>query len=104
MCYQDLMLFRIVFSLIYLITLEIGITASFEHIEDSNICSQEQESDSDLKCDFHCISQDLIDSSLLTSEKNYFDDISKLKIKLLISKSNFNLEIFPRTNSPPFYS
>ena len=36
------MLFRIVFSLIYLITIEIGIAASFEHKDDSNICSQEK--------------------------------------------------------------
>ena len=54
-------------------------------------------------CFFHCFSQGLIDNSLLTSEKNDFDGIPKLSIKLPISNTNFNLEIFPRTNSPPFY-
>ena len=98
------MLFRIVFSLIYLITLEIGIATSFEHIEDSNICSQDKESKKDLNCDFHCMSLGLIDDSLSTSEKNDFDGIPKISIKLPISNTNFNLEIFPRTNSPPFYS
>ena len=38
------MLFRIVLSLIYLITIEIGTAGAFEHDYDSNICSQEQES------------------------------------------------------------
>ena len=98
------MLFRIVLSLIYLLTIEIATAGAFEHDYDSNICSQEQESERNLKCDFHCISQGLIDDSLLTSEKQNFDDESKLSIKLLISNTNFNLEIFPRTNSPPFFS
>ena len=98
------MLFRIVLSLIYLLTIEIGTTGAFEHDYDSNICSQEQESERNLKCDFHCISQSLIDNSLLTSEQNDFDGIPKISIKLPISNTNFNLEIFPRTNSPPFYS
>ena len=96
------MLFRIVFSLIYLITLEIGIAASFEHIEDSNICSQDKESEKNLNCDFHCISQGLIDDNSLSSGKNNFESVSKLKIKFTISNTNFDLEIFPRTNSPPF--
>ena len=104
MCYQDCMLFRIVFSLIYLITLEIGIATSFEHIEDSNICSQDKESKKDLNCDFHCMSLGLIDDSLSTSGKNNFDDVSKLKIEFIISNTNFNLEIFPQVNSPPFFS
>ena len=43
------MLFRILFSLIYLITLEISVAASFEHNNDSNICSQDKESDKRLK-------------------------------------------------------
>ena len=98
------MLFRIFLSLIYLITIEIGTAGTFEHDYDSNICSQEQESERNLKCDFHCFSQGLIDNSLLTSEKNDFDGMPKLCIKLPISNTNFNLEIFPRTNSPPFYS
>ena len=98
------MLFRIVFSLIYLITLEIGITASFEHIEDRNICSQEKDFDSDLKCDFHCISNGLLDNGWLISEKKNFDVASKLKIQFIVNKTNFDLEIFPRTNSPPFFS
>ena len=98
------MLFRIFLSLIYLITIEIGTAGTFEHDYDSNICSQEQESERNLKCDFHCFSQGLIDDSLLTSEKNDFDGMPKLCIKLPISNTNFNLEIFPRTNSPPFFS
>ena len=98
------MLFRIFLSLIYLITIEIGTAGTFEHDYDSNICSQEQESERNLKCDFHCFSQGLIDDSLLTSEKNDFDGIPKLCIELPISNTNFNLEIFPRTNSPPFFS
>jgi hypothetical protein len=98
------MFFRIILSLIYLITIEIVTADAFEHVYDSNICSQEQESESNLKCDFHCISQGLIDNSFLTSELNDFDDISKLSIKLLINEAKFNLEIFPRTNSPPFFS
>ena len=98
------MLFRIVLSLIYLITIEIATAGAFEHDYDSNICSQEQESERNLKCDFHCFSQGLIDNSLLTSEKNDLDGIPKLSIKLHISNTNFNLEIFPRTNSPPFFS
>ena len=98
------MLFRIVFSLIYLITLEIGIATSFEHIEDSNICSQDKESKKDINCDFHCMSLGLIDDSSLTSGKQNFDDVSKLKIKLIISNTTFDLEIFPRINSPPFFS
>ena len=98
------MLFRIFLSLIYLITIEIGTAGTFEHDYDSNICSQEQESERNLKCDFHCFSQGLIDDSLLTPEKNDFDGIPKLCIKLPISNTNFNLEIFPRTNSPPFFS
>ena len=97
------MLFRIVLSLIYLITIEIATAGVFEHDYDANICSQEQESERNLKCDFHCFSQALIDDSLLTSEKNDFYGIPKLSIKLPISNTNFNLEIFPRTNSPPFY-
>ena len=98
------MLFRIVFSLIYLITLEIGVTASLEHNGDNNICSQDKESKKDLNCDFHCISFGLIDDSLPTSGKNIFDDFSKLKIEFITSNINFNLEIFPRINSPPFFS
>ena len=98
------MLFRIVLSLIYLLTIEIGTAGAFEHDYDSSICSQEQESERNLKCDFHCFSQGLIDNSLLPSEKNDFDSIPKLSIKLPLSNTNFNLEIFPRTNSPPFYS
>ena len=98
------MLFRIVLSLVYLITIEIATAGAFENNHDSNICSQEQESERNLNCDFHCISQGLIDNSLLTSEKNDFDGRSKLSTKLLISNTNFNLEIFPRTNSPPFFS
>ena len=98
------MLFRIVLSLIYLITIEIGTSGAFEHDYDSNICSQEQESERNLKCDFHCFSQGLIDNSLLTSGKIDFDGKSKLSIKLLIINTNFSLEIFPRTNSPPFFS
>ena len=98
------MLFRIVLSLIYLITIEIVTAGAFEHDYDSNICSQEQESERNLKCDFHCFSQVVIDNGLLTSEKNDFDGLLKLSIKLLISNTNFNLEIFPRTNSPPFLS
>ncbi len=98
------MLFRIFLSLIYLITIEVGTAGTFEHDYDSNICSQEQESERNLKCDFHCFSQGLIDDSLLTSEKNDFDGMPKLCIKLPISNTNFNLEIFPRTNSPPFFS
>ena len=43
-------------------------------------------------------------NSFLTSEKNDFDDISKLKHKTYNKcNTNFNLEIFPRTNSPPFF-
>ena len=98
------MLFRILLSLIYLITIEIGTAGAFEHDFKSSICSQEQESERNLKCDFHCFSHGLIDNSLLTSEKNDFDGISKLSIEPLISDTNFNLEIFPRTNSPPFFS
>ena len=98
------MLFRIFLSLIYLITIEVGTAGTFEHDYDSNICSQEQESERNLKCDFHCFSLGLIDDSLLTSEKNDFDGMPKLCIKLPISNTNFNLEIFPRTNSPPFFS
>jgi len=63
------MLFRIVFSLIYLITLEISIVGSFGHDNDSNICSQDQESKKNLKCYFHCISQGLIDDNWMTTEK-----------------------------------
>ena len=98
------MLFRIILSLIYLITIEIATAGVFEHDYDANICSQEQESERNLKCDFHCFSQGLIDDSLLTSEKNDFYGIPKLSIKLPISNTNFSLEIFPRTNSPPFFS
>ena len=98
------MLFRIVLSLVYLITIEIATAGAFENNHDSNICSQEQESERNLNCDFHCISQGLIDNSLLTSEQNDFDGILKLGIKLLINDAKFNLEIFPRTNSPPFFS
>ena len=98
------MLFRIILSLIYLLTIEIATAGAFEHNYDTNICSQEQESERNLKCDFHCFSQGLIDDSLLTSEKNDFDGMPKLCIKLPISNTNFNLEIFPRTNSPPFFS
>ena len=98
------MLFRIVFSLIYLITLEIGIAASYEHKDDSNICTQDKEQENSFKCDFHCVSQGLIDENWPNSEKNNFDQVSKLKIKFIINSNNFNLEIFPRTNSPPFFS
>ena len=98
------MFFRIVLSLIYLITIEIGTAGALKHDYDSNICSQEHESERNLKCDFHCFSQGLVDNSLLTSKKNDFDYTPKLSIKLPISNTNFNLEIFPRTNSPPFYS
>ena len=55
------------------------------------------------KCDFHCISQNLIDDNFSTSEQNNFDQVSKLKIKFIVSDTNFNLEIFPRINSPPFF-
>ena len=47
------MLFRVLLCLIYLITLEISVAASFEHNNDSNICSQEKESEKDLNCDYH---------------------------------------------------
>jgi len=95
------MLFRIILSLIYLITLEIGIAASFEHIEDSNICSHDKESKKDSNCDFHCISLGLIDDIGLTSGKSNFDDISKFNVQLIKSNSYFHIKIFPRTNSPP---
>ena len=98
------MLFRIFLSLIYLITIEIGTAGAFEHDYDSSICSQEQESESNLKCDFHCIFHGLTDNSLLAFDKNNFYGISKLNISTLITNTNFNLEIFPRTNSPPFFS
>jgi len=98
------MLFRIIFSLIYLVTLEISIASSFQHNDDINICSQDKETKKSLKCDLHCISNGLIDNNWLTTEKNYYDDTSELKIQLLISNMNFNLEIFPRTNSPPLFS
>ena len=55
------MLFRIILSLIYLITIEIGTAGAFEHNNDSNICSQDKESKKNLNCDYHCISQGLID-------------------------------------------
>ena len=98
------MIFRIIFSLIYLVTLEISIASSFQHNDDINICSQDKEPKKSLKCDLHCISNGLIDNNWLTTEKNYYDDTSELKIQLLISNMNFNLEIFPRTNSPPLFS
>ena len=98
------MLFRIIFCLIYLVTLEISIASSFQHNDDINICSQDKEPKKSLKCDLHCISNGLIDNNWLTTEKNYYDDTSELKIQLLISNMNFNLEIFPRTNSPPLFS
>tara|TARA_Y100000589_G_C26641163_1_gene422109 strand:+ start:112 stop:408 length:297 start_codon:yes stop_codon:yes gene_type:complete len=98
------MLFRIIFSLIYLVTLEISIASSFQHNEDINICSQDKEPKKSLKCDLHCISNGLIDNKWLTTGKNYFDNISELNIQLLISNINFDLEIFPRTNSPPLFS
>ena len=98
------MIFRIIFSLIYLVTLEISIASSFQHNDDINICSQEKEPKKSSKCDLHCISNGLIDNNWLTTEKNYYDDTSELKIQLLISNMNFNLEIFPRTNSPPLFS
>ena len=98
------MFFRIVISLIYLITLEIGIAASYEHNDDSNICTQDKESENSFNCYFHCISEGLIDDNLSFSGKNYCDQASELKIKFVVSKANFDLEIFPRTNSPPFFS
>ena len=98
------MLFRVLLCLIYLITLEISVAASFEHNNDSNICSQDKESEKNLNCDYHCMSLGLIDDSLSTSGKNNFDDVSKLKIEFIISNTNFHLEIFPRVNSPPFFS
>ena len=98
------MLFRIILSLIYLVTFEIGIASSFQHNDDVNICSQDEEPKKSSKCDLHCISNGLIDNDWLTNEKNYYDDISELKIQLLISNINFDLEIFPRTNSPPLFS
>ena len=98
------MIFRIIFSLIYLVTLEISIASSFQHNEDINICSQDKEPKKSSKCDSHCIFSGLIDNNWLTTEKNYYDDIFELKIQLLISNMNFNLEIFPRTNSPPLFS
>ena len=98
------MLFRIIFSLIYLVTFEISIASSFQHNEDINICSQDKEPKKSSKCDSHCIFSGLIDNNWLTTEKNYYDDIFELKIQLLISNINFDLEIFPRTNSPPLFS
>lgn len=95
------MLFRVLLCLIYLITLEISVAASFEHNNDSNICSQEKESEKDLNCDYHCISQGLIDNIWLNPGKNNFDDISKLNIQLIKSYIYFHLTIFPRTTSPP---
>ena len=95
------MLFRVLLCLIYLITIEISVAASFEHNNDSNICSQEKESEKNLNCDYHCISQALIDDICLNPEKNNFDDISKLNLQLIKSYSYFHLSIFPRTNSPP---
>ena len=95
------MLFRVLLCLIYLITLEISVAASFEHNNDSNICSQEKESEKNLNCDYHCISQSLIDDIWLNPEKNNFDDISKLNIQLIKSYSYFHLTIFPRKTSPP---
>ena len=95
------MLFRVLLCLVYLITLEISVAASFEHNNDSNICSQDKESDKNLNCDYHCISQSLIDDIWLNPEKNNFDDISKLNIQLIKNYSYFHLTIFPRTNSPP---
>ncbi len=98
------MLFRIIFSLIYLVTLEISIASSFQHNDDINICSQDKEPKKSSKCDSHCIFSGLIDNNWLTTEKNYYDDISELKIQLLVGSINFDLEIFPRTNSPPLFS
>ena len=98
------MLFRIVFSLIYLITLEIGITASLKHNDDSNICKQDKEPQNNFKCDFHCMSQGLVDNDWLISEKNNFGHKALFKIQLTESYINFDLEIFPRTNSPPSFS
>ena len=95
------MLFRILLCLIYLITLEISVAASFEHNDDINICSQDKESKKNLNCDYHCISQGLIDDIWLNSEKNNFDDISKLNIQLIKRYSYFHLTIFPRITSPP---
>ena len=95
------MLFRVLLCLIYLITLEISVAASFEHNNDSNICSQDKESEKNLNCDYHCISQSLIDDFWLDPEKNNFDDISKLNIQLIKGYSYFHLTIFPRTTSPP---
>ena len=95
------MLFRVLLCLIYFITLEISVAASFEHNNDSNICSQEKESEKDLNCDYHCISQGLIDNIWLNPGKNNFDDISKLNIQLIKSYIYFHLTIFPRTTSPP---
>ena len=59
------------------------------------------ESEKDLNCDYHCISQGLIDNIWLNPGKNNFDDISKLNIQLIKSYSYFHLTIFPRTTSPP---
>ena len=95
------MLFRIILCLIYFITLEISVANSFEHNDDSNICSQDQESEKNLDCDYHCISLGLIDNIWLEPEKNNFDDISKLNFQFIKSYSFFHLTIFPRTNSPP---
>ena len=78
------MLFRIIFSLIYLVTLEISIASSFQHNDDINICSQDKEPKKSSKCDSHCIFSGLIDNNWLTTEKNYYDDISELKIQLLV--------------------
>ena len=95
------MLFRVLLCLIYLTTIEISVAASFEHNNDSNICSQDKESEKNLNCDYHCISEGLIDDTWLNPGKNNFDDISKLNIQLIKSYSYFHLTIFPRTTSPP---
>ena len=95
------MLFRIILCLIYFITLEISVAKSFEHNDDRNICSQDQESEKNLDCYYHCISQGLIDDIWLNPGKNNFDDIFKLNIQLIKSYSYFHLTIFPRTTSPP---
>ena len=67
------MLFRIILCLIYFVTLEISVANSFEHNEDSNICSQDQESEKNLNCDYHCISEGLIDDTWLNPGKNNFE-------------------------------
>ena len=71
------MLFRIVFSLIYLITLEIGIAAHM-NIKMIVIFVHKKRTENSFKCDFHCVSQGLIDENCQILKKIILT-VSKLR-------------------------